>query len=66
LIDFFGRGRLELYNLEEDIGESRNLTEDEPAKAEELHSRLIAWRKSVDAQMPARYKQKAAPDVGNP
>jgi arylsulfatase A-like enzyme len=65
LIDFFGRGRLELYNLEEDIGESRNLAETDPAKAEELHSMLIAWRKNVDAQMPARYRRKATRDVGN-
>jgi arylsulfatase A-like enzyme len=66
LIDFFGRGRLELYDLEEDIGESRNLAETAPAKVEELHSTLIAWRKSVDAQMPAKYRRKAAPIVGSP
>jgi arylsulfatase A-like enzyme len=66
LIDFFGRGRLELYNLEEDIGESTNLAKTDPAKAEELHSMLIAWRKSVDAQMPAKYRRKAAPNAGSP
>jgi arylsulfatase A-like enzyme len=66
LIEFLGRGRLELYNLEEDIGESRNLAETAPAKAEELHSMLVAWRKSVDARMPTRNGLKAAPNVANP
>jgi arylsulfatase A-like enzyme len=52
LIEFFEDGRLELYNLTNDIGERHNLAQAEPAKAAELHTRLVAWRESVGAVMP--------------
>ncbi len=52
LIEYFEDGRLELYNLEEDIGEEHNLASAMPARAEELHGRMQRWRKSVDARMP--------------
>jgi arylsulfatase A-like enzyme len=52
LIEYFEDGRLELYNLKDDVGEQHNLALDEPAKAKELHERLAAWRQSVDAKMP--------------
>lgn len=54
LIEFFEEGRLELYNLREDIAESRNLAADRPELAAELHARLVAWRESVEAQIPQR------------
>jgi arylsulfatase A-like enzyme len=44
LIEFFDTGDLELYDLSDDIGESRNLVEDMPAKDAELHERLQKWR----------------------
>ena len=52
LIEFFEDGRLELYNLEEDIGETNNLAEKMPEKGEELHGLLKDWRKSVNAPVP--------------
>jgi len=52
LIEFFETGRLELYNLRQDIGERRNLAEILPERTRELHSRLVAWRESLDAPMP--------------
>ena len=52
LIEFFEDGRLELYDLGSDIGESRNLASSMPAKAKELHSRLRSWRRAVNAPMP--------------
>ncbi len=52
LIEFFEDHHLELYNLKEDIGETKNLVEDEPEKAIELHRKLIEWREEVNAQMP--------------
>jgi arylsulfatase A-like enzyme len=66
LIEFLESGGLELYNLEEDIGESRNLAETAPAKAEELHSMLVAWRKRMNARIPAESSSKAAPNTGTP
>jgi len=54
LMEFLEDGRLELYNLREDIGESRNLAKELPEKTRELHARLVAWRASVKAPMPTK------------
>ncbi len=51
LIEFYETGRRELFNVAQDVGESRNLTADQPALVEELAKKLDAWRKQVDAQM---------------
>ena len=52
LIETFETGRLELYNLDSDMKEERDLSEENPAKAKELHNMLIEWRKSAKVQMP--------------
>jgi len=52
LLEFFEDKRLELYNLEDDIGETRNLAASEPKKAKELHQKLAQWRQKMDAPMP--------------
>lgn len=52
LIEFFEDGRLELYNLRKDLGETRNRAEEMPRKAKELHQKLAAWRDAVNAAMP--------------
>jgi arylsulfatase A-like enzyme len=54
LMEFLEDGRLELYNLSDDIGESNNLAYEMPEKAQELHDRLIAWRAAVNAPMPTK------------
>lgn len=54
LMEFFEDGRLELYNLQSDIGESKNLAAEMPEKAKELHDKMLAWRKEVGAKMPTR------------
>jgi arylsulfatase A-like enzyme len=43
----------ELYDLESDPGESRDLSSDHPEIMEELRMDLHKWRGDVDAQMPA-------------
>ncbi|MCP5117131.1 MAG: sulfatase, partial [bacterium] len=53
LIEFYEDGHLELYDLREDIGETRNLARALPDKARELRRKLDRWRKAVGAQMPA-------------
>lgn len=53
LLEFFEDGRLELYNLAEDLGEKDNLVRSLPAKAEELAAKLAAWRRALGAPMPA-------------
>lgn len=54
LMEFLEDGRLELYNLSDDIGETKNLAKENPAKAKELHARLITWRAEVKAPMPTK------------
>ena len=52
LIEFFEDGSLELYDLANDLGESRNLAGAKPRLAERLQQQLAAWRKQVGARMP--------------
>ena len=53
LIEFFEDGRLELYNLAADIGETRNLAADLPEVTARLHGLLRAWREALEAKIPA-------------
>ncbi|MCA8995458.1 MAG: sulfatase [Planctomycetaceae bacterium] len=52
LIEFFEDDRLELYNLEDDISEERNLATEQPERASRLRAQLEEWRESIDAAMP--------------
>lgn len=52
LIEFFEDGRLELYNLRDDLSETTNLAGDEPQRAREMLERLAAWRRDVQARIP--------------
>jgi len=52
LIEFLEDGSLELYNLKDDIGESKNLAAANPQKAKQLQRQLAAWRERVGARMP--------------
>jgi arylsulfatase A-like enzyme len=52
LIEFYEDMRVELYNLKDDIGETRELAQDSPDRAAELRAMLHRWRASVGAQMP--------------
>ncbi len=52
LIEFFEDGRLELYNLRNDISEDHNVAADHPELTDRLASQLAAWRESVEAQIP--------------
>ena len=54
LIEWYEDGRLELFNLRDDIGEQKNLAAAMPEKARELQKMLADWRRTVGAQMPAR------------
>ncbi len=54
LIEFFEDGRLELYDLRADVGETHNLAGELPEVAARLHGLLVAWRASVEAKLPER------------
>ena len=57
LLEFFEDGRLELYNVREDVGQKHDLAKENPDLARDLHAKLEAWRKEVNAPMPERRKQ---------
>ena len=52
LHEYFEYGRIELYNLKDDIGERNNLADQNPEKAAELHAKLKSWREAIDAPVP--------------
>jgi arylsulfatase A-like enzyme len=52
LIEFFEDGRLELYNLRDDISEDHNLADELPEVTKHLHQQLVAWRGQVEAKIP--------------
>ena len=53
LIEYLdGTGDLELYNLSDDLGETRNLSESKPGRTADLKQKLQKWRVDVLARMP--------------
>ena len=61
LIEWYEDGSLELYNLAKDVSEQTNLAAQQPSKANDLHEKLIAWRKEVGALMPTPNTQNTEP-----
>jgi arylsulfatase A-like enzyme len=66
LLEFFEDGRFELYDLREDVGESRNLAAAQPERARELQGRLAAWRQSVAAPLPDANDAAGSAAAGGP
>ena len=54
LIEFYEDMRVELYNLKDDLGETRDLAKDNAEKTAQLRQMLHRWRQEVAAQMPTR------------
>jgi arylsulfatase A-like enzyme len=52
LIEFYEDGRLELFNVKDDISEAHNLASEQPQRAAQMKKRLDDWRRDVAAQMP--------------
>ncbi|HSU67941.1 MAG TPA: sulfatase, partial [Tepidisphaeraceae bacterium] len=52
LLEYFETGKLELYNIKNDLSETNDLSKQDPQRVAALHQALIDWRKSVGAQMP--------------
>jgi arylsulfatase A-like enzyme len=53
LIEHFDSGKVELYDLAQDVGEQNDLAAAELVRVAELQRKLAAWRTSVGAQVPA-------------
>lgn len=52
LHEYFEDGRIELYNLDTDIGERKNLKQLYPERAEAMHRQLKQWREQTNAPVP--------------
>lgn len=65
LLEFLEDDHLELYNLKEDLSETKNLVGEQPAKAAELKARLLAWRKETGAALPTLNKPEPAAKADN-
>ncbi|MFQ5733239.1 MAG: sulfatase/phosphatase domain-containing protein, partial [Planctomycetaceae bacterium] len=61
LIEFFEEGRLELYNLKDDVGERSNLANKLPGKTRELHRLMKDWRAAIKAPVPTKKNPKYDP-----
>ncbi|WP_209404367.1 sulfatase [Pseudozobellia sp. WGM2] len=62
LHEYFEDGGLELYNLRTDIGETKNLTNQEPKITEQLHHELKNWRALTNAPVPSEANDLFDPD----
>ena len=51
LIEWYEDGKIELFNLGNDVGESKDLVEVEAKRAGELHAKLKAWRGDAGVRM---------------
>jgi arylsulfatase A-like enzyme len=54
LIESFEDETLELFNLRDDIGETKDLSAEMPEKVQELHEKLKQWREETGAEVPPR------------
>jgi arylsulfatase A-like enzyme len=52
LIEFFEENSAELYNLNTDIGERKNLAAEHPERVKSMRAQLAAWRSDTGAIMP--------------
>ncbi len=54
LVEFFETGEVELYDLEKDPGERKNIAAKYPDKVKELKRLVSRWRKEVGAKLPRK------------
>jgi len=52
LIECFEDNRIELYDLENDPGEKRDLSREKPELAQEMKATLQQWWQDVEAKIP--------------
>ncbi len=52
LLEYFENGSVQLFDLENDIGEKKDLSKEKPEMTQKLLKMLQDWRKEVDAKMP--------------
>lgn len=52
LLEYFENGTVQLYDLENDLGELRDISKERPGITQELLKMLQDWRQETDAKMP--------------
>jgi arylsulfatase A-like enzyme len=52
LLEHFETGKLELFNLKDDIAEKQDLSAAQADRVKRMHAKLQAWRKETGAVMP--------------
>ena len=63
LIQFFESGDLELYDLENDLAETTNVAQSNPATVDELFSELKIWQAQTEAAIPRAANPEFDEDV---
>jgi len=63
LTEHFEDGRLELYNLADDISEKNDLAANEAERVKSMKAALDAWHKAVGAKIPTAKNPKYDPDA---
>ena len=61
LLEYFEDGRRELYHIDADPGETKELAAKRPDIASDLLRRMTAWRQEVGAKMPEPNTERLAP-----
>jgi arylsulfatase A-like enzyme len=52
LLEFFETGKLELYNLRDDLSQKNDLAASMPDRAKAMRDQFVAWRQAIKAPMP--------------
>ena len=52
LIEYFENGTVQLFDLENDLGEQRDLSKENPETTQKMLNMLQSWRQQTDAKMP--------------
>nr|MDO8088720.1 sulfatase [Candidatus Sigynarchaeum springense] len=52
LIEWLEDGKIELFNLDDDVGEQHDLAREQPAERDRLLGSLKAWQREVHARIP--------------
>lgn len=63
LLEHFESGKIELYNLGDDVGETIDLAHQQPERAERMRKQLDQWRQSIGAAMPDQPNPRYDPNA---
>ena len=65
LIEYYENGTIQLFELEDDIGEQNDLAKSQPEIARGLKQMLHSWRDQVEAKMPYPKTATSKPAPGS-